>query len=433
MSERDGGKGSFFDEGPEEHGEPRARGKGRHRKRHRIRRIVLIAILVLLIPMGWSYYRAVSAPGVNQPLGARTVEWIKETIPGGRPAVLWFENLWYSWHKPPVGGTPSGGIPTESEVPTTSPGVHAWVPPHLPAPANITSIASPALANEGVWQPVGKRIYGQTTMYAAFMRPDTTHTSLLAGLVWMDPTLLKGTLVPGTLNPGGTPPPTWGATVPRSMRAQAAATFNSGFLMGDANGGWYSMGHADKPLVNGDASLVFYKDGTMSVGAWGSGSGFTMSSDIEQVRQNLSLIVQNGQLAPNLGATNYQKWGATLGNAVLVWRSGIGVTKDGALVYAGGPGLSVWTLANVLKHAGCVNAMELDINTYWVQFNYYTNAPNSAYGTGAQKLLAGMYSSPYRYLVPDQRDFVAMFLRPIQKPAPGTTGTSPTPSPSPSG
>jgi hypothetical protein len=421
---------SFLDAGPEDHEDHKSR-RGRHRKRRPIRRIVLLVILIALIPLGWSYFRAVTAPGI-QPLGARTVEWIKETIPGGRPAVLWFENFWYRLHPPPVGGTPSGGIPVESQGPTTSPGAHAWTPAHLPAPPNIKPIASPALPNEGVWQPIGKKIYGQTTMYAAFMRPDTTHTSLLEGLVWMDPSLLRGVLVPGTQNPGGTPPPQWGAMVPKSARGIAAATFNSGFLMQDANGGWYSMGHMVTPLVNGDASLVFYKDGTMSVGVWGSSADFKLPNpNIVQVRQNLAPIVQNGQLAPDLGATNYQKWGATLGNAVLVWRSGIGVTQDGALVYAGGPGLSVWTLANLLKRAGAVTAMELDINTYWVQFNYYTNAPNSPYGTAAQKLLNGMYSSPYRYLVPDQRDFIAMFLRNIQKP--GTASASPTPSASPSG
>ncbi len=400
----------------------RRRSRGHHRKRHPIRRAVLILFVALLIPLGWSYYHAITSPG-SSPLSAKTVEWVKG-LPGGRATVLWVERVWYSWHKPPVGGEPSGGIPNESPQPSTS-GHPKWQPPHLPAPQDITPIVSNPLPNEGVWHPIGRPIYGVPTMYAAFMRADTVHTSLLAGLVWMDPTLLTGVLVPGTQNPGGAVSPNWGAMVPRSMRDQLAATFNSGFLMADASGGYYSNGKYAKPLVTGDASLVFMKDGTVSVGQWGR--DFTMSPNIDQVRQNLSLIVDHSQLVPGLQTTNYQKWGATLGNAVLVWRSGIGVLPNGALVYAAGPGLSVYTLARLLQQAGCVRAMELDINTDWVSFNIYANAPNNPYGVGAQLLLHTMIRSPYRYLVPDERDFVAMFMRPITKPV---AGVSPSPTPS---
>ncbi len=53
------------------------------------------------------------------------------------------------------------------------------------------------------------------------------------------------------------------------------------------------------------------------------------------------------------------RWGHTLGNQVLVWRSGLGVTADGALVYVAGPGLSAYTLAQLPVRAGAVRAMEL--------------------------------------------------------------------------
>ena len=58
-----------------------------------------------------------------------------------------------------------------------------------------------------------------------------------------------------------------------------------------------------------------------------------------------------------------------MGNAIYVWRSGIGITADGALVYVGGPGLNITDLANLLVRAGAVRAMELDINTDWVNFS----------------------------------------------------------------
>ena len=68
-----------------------------------------------------------------------------------------------------------------------------------------------------------------------------------------------------------------------------------------------------------------------------------------------------------------RKWGATVGNAVYVSRSGLGVTADGALVYVGGPGLNITDLANLLVRAGAVRSgMELDINVDWVNYSYYT-------------------------------------------------------------
>ena len=63
-----------------------------------------------------------------------------------------------------------------------------------------------------------------------------------------------------------------------------------------------------------------------------------------------------------------------------MWRSGLGVTADGALVYVGGPGLDIADLANILVRAGAVRAMELDINTDWV--NYSTYQPSTPDGGG---------------------------------------------------
>ena len=80
----------------------------------------------------------------------------------------------------------------------------------------------------------------------------------------------------------------------------------------------------------------------------------------------------NGQPVPGLNAADTTRWGATLGDQVYVWRSGLGVTADGALVYVGGPGLNITDLADLLVRAGAVRAMELDINTDWVNFSTYT-------------------------------------------------------------
>ena len=136
------------------------------------------------------------------------------------------------------------------------------------------------------------------------------------------------------------------------------------------------------------------------------------------VRQNLDLIVDNGQPVAGLNANDNIKWGATLGGRVQVWRSGVGVSSTGALVYVGGSGLSIVDLANLLVRAGCVRAMELDINTAWVNFTHSDlayDAPASA-ATGTL-LTSDQSTSPGRYFAPLSRDFFTMSVRPVTIPA----------------
>jgi hypothetical protein len=385
------------------HSPAHARRKDRGRRRHRLRRTLLAVVVVLAVPVGWSYARALTAPG-SAPVSARSVEWVKTH--GGRGLVLGVERWWYSWHRPPVGGMPHGGIPFEAAPTTPSPsaGVARRGPDHLSVPSDVRPFVTDPLPREGHWQAVGRSVDGLSPVRVTFLRPDVVHTSLLTGVMWMDTKLLRAQLIPGTQVPSGTSP--GAAQIPRSRYGQLAATFNSGFLLDDSHGGFYLNGRTTSVLRSGQASLVIRSDGSVDVGRWGT--EVSMAPDVVAVRQNLSLIVNHGRPVPGLGTDSFQKWGATLGNAVLVWRSGVGVTPDGALVYAAGPGLSVQTLASVLARAGAVRAMELDINTEWTSAYYYTLRNGSQ--AVPHKLLTDMYQGTNRYLIPDQRDFFAMFL-----------------------
>jgi len=117
------------------------------------------------------------------------------------------------------------------------------------------------------------------------------------------------------------------------------------------------------------------------------------------VRQNLDLVVDHGRPVPGLSAADNLKWGATLGGGAYVWRSGVGVTADGALVYVGGPSLSIVSLANLLATAGAVRGMELDINPDWVNFASYSPSTSKgpASATNGTDLLPTMVGQPNRY------------------------------------
>jgi hypothetical protein len=148
---------------------------------------------------------------------------------------------------------------------------------------------------------------------------------------------------------------------------------------------------------------VIDKNGKASVGAWGR--DFKMGPDIATVRQNLALIVDNGQPAAGLPDNADGAWGATVGQRVFVWRSGVGVDKNGGLIYVAGPSLSAVTLAVLLQRAGAVRAMELDINPDWTTAYYFDG--NGAAVTG-NKLLPDMSRAGDRYLQPGERDFHVM-------------------------
>jgi hypothetical protein len=151
------------------------------------------------------------------------------------------------------------------------------------------------------------------------------------------------------------------------------------------------------------ATIVGYRGGRVDVIAWQAGAA--LPADVTFARQNLPLIVDGGRPNPNL--SDGPAWGATLGNAVRVWRSGVGVSARGDLIYAAADTQTVGSLAAILIRAGAVRAMQLDINSYWTTFISY-GGPGAA---APASLLPDMTRPSSRYLTPDDRDFFAVYSR----------------------
>jgi hypothetical protein len=391
---------------------PIARNRGGRRRsqkstrRRRVMATLIVGMAALLVWLAVSLAGTLTNPAMGSGVSARLAEWTRQN--GGNGIVNWVENEWYSHHPPPVGGRPPQGAirHTPSTVVAASTG-----PAHLPTPAPIVPLAQPALPGEGQWSSAGRLVGGIPSVYTTTLRPDAVHTSYVAGVAWMDTKLLTATLYSGSQIPGGGP---FVHTAPVGPAAAGGlvAAFNAGFLMSNANGGYYTDGRTIYPLRNGAASFVVYRDGTSSVGEWGR--DVVMTPDVVSVRQNLNLLVDHGRPVPGLNSADTTQWGATLGNAVYVWRSGLGVTSDGALVYVGGPGLNVTDLADLLARAGAVRAMELDINTDWVNFSTYspTGASAPATSSNGSELLPAMTGTPGRYFESWwARDFITMSSR----------------------
>ncbi|MGO8863994.1 MAG: phosphodiester glycosidase family protein [Acidimicrobiales bacterium] len=379
---------------------PRARGVYRRR---RLKVAIALVLAVFIIWTGVSLGGALLNPALGSSFASRFSEWAREH--GGAGLVNWVEKEWYSHHPPPIGGKPPAGA---IRVPHKSVALVATGPPHLAPPAPIVPLASPPIAGEGQGSPAGRLVGGLPAIYETTLRPDAVHTSYVVGVAWMDTKLLKATLYSGSQIPGGGPY-TYTAPVQLGAADSLVAAFNAGFLMSDANGGYYTEGKAILPLRAGAASFVIYRNGTATVGEWGR--DVTMTPNVVSVRQNLELLVDGGKPVPGLDAADTTQWGDTLGNQIYVWRSGIGVTADGALVYVGGPGLNITDLADLLVRAGAVRAMELDINTDWVNYSVYQPATPSGPASGANgtELLPAMTGTPARYFESWwARDFITM-------------------------
>jgi len=343
------------------------------------------------------------APGTDS-VAARLAEWGRDHGLGW--AVTALEQAQYAKDKPSAGGDVAGGLPTTG--PQTAPGSTSSTPRAGQAttapPGTLAPLVNSPLAGEGVWRDL-YAVNGLPAARVASLRPDSLHTSYYVQVVWMDPALLKFRLHPGYKVPGPAVTPDNQLT-PDELNS-VLATFNSGFLMTDARGGYWQNGQSIVGLRTGAASMVLTTDGHLKVQSWPGG---TPSPDIAAVRQNLDMVIENGVVSPAVTQASASVWGRTIGNQAYVWRSGIGVRADGSVIFVVGPAMNIETLAGVLHDAGAVNAMQLDINPDWT--NYITYSHPSP-GTATPSVLPPPNSAvnANRYLQPSSRDFVAVLPR----------------------
>jgi hypothetical protein len=324
---------------------------------------------------------------------------------------------WVSYSAPKAGGKPSFSLAGKgvSARAGRARGQHAPTKPVPPQPGfavpmPLTSPAGKPLPGEGQWRSL-YNVNKVPAIFSTFLRPDNVHTSFVAGIVSMNPHLLRFQLRPGAEDPG---PGNYGAAaqpvIPPAARTGLAATFNGGFKIASSGGGFYLNGvYRGGPLRKGVASMVYYRDGGFTIGTWDE-HGLAMNPSIVGVRQNLLPIVENGKVPPTVDQNVQTNWGATLGGGYYVWRSGIGVTADGRIIYVYGPALDVRTLASLLARAGCVEAMELDINPDWTNFMYYQPGLHP-HNPKPVNLLPDQVQPPSRYYALANRDFTAVFAR----------------------
>ncbi|MEP7199883.1 MAG: phosphodiester glycosidase family protein, partial [Chloroflexota bacterium] len=225
------------------------------------------------------------------------------------------------------------------------------------------------MAGEGQWQPYLQDGSGRTIAFRAFAAPDAQRPYVMVGIVAFD---LRATQLHFVL---GSEEPKSSVAVERTGRIPTAdehagkllTVFNGGFKADHGQYGAMVNNVIVLPPRRGHMTVAIAADGTVRMGAWGVDD--ITSPSTTAWRQNGPAIIQRGQINPLTEEMTAANWGANIDGSVAVWRSALAQSQDGrVLYYAAGDSLIVATLARALLAASAYQAMQLDINNYWVYF-----------------------------------------------------------------
>jgi hypothetical protein len=370
------------------------------RRRRRRRRLLGAALFILLSPAVYSYSTTMLQPS-SLPLGVRSVEWLRAHH--GNWPVDEVEHVYYSWKAPKQGGPQLKALPlvvprtTTIRARTAKPLARpaAWPPP-------IKPVFADRLPGEGTWTPTGPLVDGRAPVLVTAFRSELEYPRIVAYVAWFDHVRTALGLIPAATS-RRTRLCAARCRCRTAQRWRLLATFNGGFTYIDGHNGSSINGVTYEPLKDGLATLIGYRDGRVAIKSWTGGAN--AGPTVAFARQSLPLIIEDGRLNPALNDSS--QWGFTLGNAVRVWRTGVGVDRRGNLIYAAANDQTVTTLARILQRAGAVQAMQFDINPEWPTLITYGHH----HGLVPSKFVPNMQQPVTRYLVADDRDFFTVYRR----------------------
>ena len=261
------------------------------------------------------------------------------------------------------------------------------------------------LKNEGIWKIMKLSSFpDEGVMAYTFIRPDTSRPYSIVTIAQLDMKKMNLGIVAGIKEPGGKLGNPGPGIVPKEIveSNRLVAAFDGGFQYRDGEYGMIVDGKTYLPLRNDLGTIVGYKNGEVKIIDY---TGQDLGKDVAFVRQNCPILIVNGILGVE-DVKNKKLWGRTFTSGIYTWRTGMGINKNGNLLFAVGNSLTPTTLAIALRMAGAENAIQLDINPNWVRFNIFSPLGNGKYDSiplthdlknGATAYLTG-YSKDFFYV-----------------------------------
>jgi hypothetical protein len=260
------------------------------------------------------------------------------------------------------------------------------------------------LKGEGEWSAYITDSSGQVAAMRTFLQPDPDRPFAVVAVVAFNLDVTRLHYVLGSEEPLSDVKIQRPGSIPAQDVEPGAllAIFNGGFKTRHGHFGVMSGGTVlvqPKPEMG---TLAIYPDGKVAIGQWGD--EIDPSAPMSVWRQNGPLVVHNGTINPHVSDARPDVWGYTVNETVPIWRSGVGISADGrTLFYFAGPGLGLPALAVAMQTAGAANAIQLDINNYWVHFDAIAFK-------GTKPIPQALFDemgkdNPNRYLQPYTRDY----------------------------
>jgi hypothetical protein len=295
---------------------------------------------------------------------------------------------------------------------------------------------SPALLGEGVWECSGspRDSNGQPIVYKTFYRPSVDFPNAVVYMMVIDMSKTFMQYYVGSQEPAAS---LASSEVENDMRHKIMAVTNAMWMQRHSHGaGAIFRGKVLYPMVDGMATLLTYKDGSVDIRDWSQEIPIQLIQDARQLRH---LIVKNGMVVQSV-MRNGRAEDAEIGLGFLLggggkdldgkhfWfvahRSAFGIRKDGNLVFAIGHHIGSKDLAKALVLAGCERGMHADANPDNIVGNLYIR---DSYGNLVRKVKLSPEQSKYtlnRYEDRYTKDFFVFFLKDGAQPSLGKSTLS---------
>jgi hypothetical protein len=365
-------------------------------RRRRIACLILAPLVVVVVYAGISYAGYMLEP-TSENFSERSAEWVRDDVPFGNWIIDTAEH--YTASTPRKGGPGLHRLPSVGIGAVQTQGQDAYRPPP------IKPVFASPLPGEGVWHRTGPSVDGEPPVLVTTYRPSTEYPSIVAYVLWIDHARTDLAYYPGRYEPPSAVD-RGPMMVPVDQHHRLLATFNGAFTHVDTNNGSAVNGHTNEPLIDGNATLVGYRNGTVNIVKWSGGPD--APANVAWARQSLTPILWDRQLNPELNTDpNSVQWGYTLGGTTFTPRTAVGIDSHGNVMFVVVSEATVISLAQVLQHIGAVRGMEFDINPEWHTLITYSHKD----GLGPTMVEPQPQQSPDRYLTPDDRDFFAVYTK----------------------